>query len=296
MKNIPGRKTDVKDAEWIAELFRCGLLENSFIPTKEVRELREYARYYKKINEDKAHQITRIEKFLQTYGFKLSSVISDIVGVSGKKILYWLAEKGSITSLEVSALISKRVKKSPEEIAYALNGSLSVNERKLLKKMLIFLETLERELEDIKNLIFEVAEPFKESIELLVKIPGLDVLSSIYVLGGIGDNMDSFPSAAHISSWAGLSPRNNESAGKKKSQKIMPGNRYIKSILCQCAWAAIKTRNTRLSRWFWSHQGKIGQKKAIIAIARKLLVYIYNILKTKAPYDSSLDCVVKSSG
>lgn len=296
MRNIPGRKTDVKDAEWIAELFRHGLLENSFIPVKEVRELREYVRYYKKLNEDKAHQITRIEKFLQTHGFKLSSVITDIVGTSGKKLLHKLADKGSITSFEVSALISKRVKKSSEEISYALNGSLSINERKLLKKMLTFLDTLERELEELKDLILEVAEPFKESIELLATIPGIDVLSSLYVLGEIGDNMDSFPSAFHISSWAGLSPRNNESAGKKKSQRIMPGNSYIKSILCQCAWAATRTRNTRIAKWFWSHQGKIGQKKSIIAVARKLLVYIYHILKTKSPYDSALDCVVKNSG
>ena len=289
MRNIPGRKTDVKDAQWIAELFRFGLLNSSFIPCKAVRELREYTRFYKKVNENRAQLVTRIEKFLQIHGFKLSSVVSDITGVTSRKLLHHLADNGSISCTNVARLIDKRIKKSPQEIAYALNGTLSLAERKLLKRMLSFLAIFEQELLDLKSEIINLSEPFKESVEIMSSIPGLDVLSSLYILGEIGDDMSSFATSSNITSWAGLCPRNNESAGKKKSQKILHGNTYVKSILCQCAWAAVRTRNTRIAKWFWSHQGKIGQKKSIIAVARKLLVYIYMILSSRSPYNAKLD-------
>ena len=233
--------------------------------------------------------VTRIEKFLQIHGFKLSSVVSDITGVTSRKLLHHLADNGSISCTNVARLIDKRIKKSPQEIAYALNGTLSLAEHKLLKRMLSFLAIFEQELLDLKSEIINLSEPFKESVEIMSSIPGLDVLSSLYILGEIGDDMSSFATSSNITSWAGLCPRNNESAGKKKSQKILHGNTYVKSILCQCAWAAVRTRNTRIAKWFWSHQGKIGQKKSIIAVARKLLVYIYMILSSKSPYNTKLD-------
>lgn len=233
--------------------------------------------------------VTRIEKFLQIHGFKLSSVVSDITGVTSRKLLHHLADNGSISCTDVARLIDKRIKKSPQEIAYALNGTLSLAERKLLKRMLSFLAIFEQELLDLKSEIINLSEPFKESVEIMSSIPGLDVLSSLYILGEIGDDMSSFATSSNITSWAGLCPRNNESAGKKKSQKILHGNTYVKSILCQCAWAAVRTRNTRIAKWFWSHQGKIGQKKSIIAVARKLLVYIYMILSSRSPYNAKLD-------
>lgn len=233
--------------------------------------------------------VTRIEKFLQIHGFKLSSVVSDITGVTSRKLLHHLADNGSISCTDVARLIDKRIKKSPQEIAYALNGTLSLAEHKLLKRMLSFLAIFEQELLDLKSEIINLSEPFKESVEIMSSIPGLDVLSSLYILGEIGDDMSSFATSSNITSWAGLCPRNNESAGKKKSQKILHGNTYVKSILCQCAWAAVRTRNTRIAKWFWSHQGKIGQKKSIIAVARKLLVYIYMILSSRSPYNAKFD-------
>ena len=233
--------------------------------------------------------VTRIEKFLQIHGFKLSSVVSDITGVTSRKLLHHLADNGSISCTDVASMIDKRIKKSPQEIAYALNGTLSLAERKLLKRMLSFLAIFEQELLDLKSEIINLSEPFNESVEIMSSIPGLDVLSSLYILGEIGDDMSSFATSSNITSWAGLCPRNNESAGKKKSQKILHGNTYVKSILCQCAWAAVRTRNTRIAKWFWSHQGKIGQKKSIIAVARKLLVYIYMILSSRSPYNAKLD-------
>ena len=233
--------------------------------------------------------VTRIEKFLQIHGFKLSSVVSDITGVTSRKLLHHLADNGSISCTDVARLIDKRIKKSPQEIAYALNGTLSLAEHKLLKRMLSFLAIFEQELLDLKSEIINLSEPFNESVEIMSSIPGLDVLSSLYILGEIGDDMSSFATSSNITSWAGLCPRNNESAGKKKSQKILHGNTYVKSILCQCAWAAVRTRHTRIAKWFWSHQGKIGQKKSIIAVARKLLVYIYMVLSSRSPYNAKLD-------
>ena len=233
--------------------------------------------------------VTRIEKFLHIHGCKLSSVVRDITGVTSRKLLHHLADNGSISCTDVASMIDKRIKKSPQEIAYALNGTLSLAERKLLKRMLSFLAIFEQELLDLKSEIINLSEPFNESVEIMSSIPGLDVLSSLYILGEIGDDMSSFATSSNITSWAGLCPRNNESAGKKKSQKILHGNTYVKSILCQCAWAAVRTRNTRIAKWFWSHQGKIGQKKSIIAVARKLLVYIYMILSSRSPYNAKLD-------
>ena len=218
IKNVPGRKTDIKDAQWIAELMRCGLLTASFVPEKDIRTIREYTRFYRKVNEQRTKEVVRIEKFLQTHGFKLSSVISDINGFSGKKILYELANYGSISEDKLTEVLHHSIKKSPEEIAYALNGSLTPFEQKLLRRMLSVLAVLEKEVAELRAELEEVSASIKESIDLVDTVPGVDRLAATYLLAEISDNMDSFPTDGHICSWAGLSPRNNESAGKKKHQ------------------------------------------------------------------------------
>jgi transposase len=289
MRNLPGRKTDVKDAQWIAELFRHGLLNESFIPEKQIRILRDYTRFYRKYKQDRSNHVVRIEKFLQTHGFKLSSVISDIVGLTGRRILDWLSQNGSIGTTIVSSLIDKRVRKSADEIAYAINGKLEPSLRVLLKRMLIILDEFDLQLHELESETQALMSSITESMALVDSIPGIDKTAATYILCEIGQDMNPFPDAAHLCSWAGLSPGCNESAGKQKSTRINQGNPYIKTILCQCAWAVVKTRNTRIAKWFWSRQGRIGQKKCIIAVARKLLVYIYNILKTRMPYDCNRD-------
>lgn len=289
MRNLPGRKTDVKDAEWIATLFMFGLLNPSYVPRREVRIFREYSRFYKKLVEERTRHVNRLEKFLQTHGFKLSSVISDILGVSGRKLLEKLCTQGYVSVSDVFELAHKGLKKTADEIAYAINGNLAESERLLLKLLLDTLYMHEKQIE-ISFKQFQIAsEPFKEVINLIDQIPGIDILSAMYILAEIGDDMSAFKTESHITSWAGLCPRNDESAGKIKSNKILKGNTYVKSILCQCAWAAVRVRNTRISNWFWRNVKRLGEKKAIIAVARKLLVYIYHMIITKKSYDSSLD-------
>lgn len=289
IKNIPGRKTDVKDAEWIAELYMCGLLRKSFVPSKEIRNLREYTRLHLKYVQERTRLINRIEKFLQLHGFKLSSVLSKIMCVSGKKILEKLSIKGYVNITDVETLIDRRVAKTPEEIAYAINGTLNEKSRHLLKIMLDTLKSQDERIKIVFDGILGILEEFKEEIDLLDSVPGIDILSASYILAEIGNDMTAFKTDQHLTSWAGLVPRNDESAGVIQSNKILKGNSYVKSILCQCAWAAVKQKNTRLSNWFWRNVKRLGEKKAIIAVARKILTYIWHILSTKTMYNKALD-------
>ena len=292
MKNVPGRKNDKDDAEWIASLFMCGLLDKSFVPEKGIRDLREYTRYYVKLTQEKVRLVNRIEKLLQTHGFKLSSVLSSIVGVSGTRILEILCERGQVSTVAVENSLARGVKKTAEEIAYAVNGKLTQNSQILLGIMIYGLRMYDAQLEAVFKEMQYVAKPYESQIHLLSTIPGIDILSATYLIGEIGVDMSRFnKGAGSLSKWAGLSPRDDESAGKIKSKKILKGNPYVKSILCQCAWAATKTRNTRPSNWYWRNVKRLGQKKAIIAVARKLLVYAFSMLSTGELYNSQLDII-----
>ena len=289
MRNLPGRKTDVKDAEWIASLFMCGLLNKSFVPEKGIRDLREYTRFYKKLEQEKTRQVNRIEKFLQTHGFKLSSVLSSIVGVSSRRVLEILCEKGQVSVFEVQMCLERGVKRSADEIAYAINGKLSAVSRALLRELLDTLYAHEKQLKSLYSRMEIVSAPYAPAIALLDSIPGIDILAANYVIAEIGVDMLQFAKAGNIVSWVGLSPKNDMSAGTIKSKKLKKGNNYAKSVLVQCAWATIKVRNTRLSNWYWRNVGRLGKKKAIVAVARKLLRYIYAILSTGEVYNRQLD-------
>ena len=290
MKQVPGRPvTDKADADWISRLCMMGLVLKSFVVGRKFRELREYTRYHKKLVQERARQINRIEKLLQINGFKLSSVLSDITGASGMRLLKKLRDNGSVTLLEVQAALHKRVKKSPEEIESAINGQMKLTSRLLLGKMLTRLETCDKEISEIYSMMVEHSQDYRSQINQLDGIPGLAEQSVIYLIAEISTDMSRFKTASHISAWAGLAPKNNESAGKLKSSKTQRANIYVKSVLIECAWAAVRTRNTRLSNWYWTNVGRLGQKKAITAVARKLLVYVYAMLKSGELYDDSLD-------
>jgi len=290
MHNVPGRKRDKDDAEWISSLYMCGLLNKSFVPEKGIRSLQEHTRYYVKLTQENTRLVNRIEKLLQTHGFKLSSVLSSIVGVSGRRILKLLCEQGTVSVADVGNALARGVKKSAEEIAYAVNGKLTQSSQNLLRIMLDGLNACDEQLAAVRHSIQCVAEPYARGVTILSTIPGLDELSASYLIGEIGVDMSRFnKGASSLCKWAGLSPRDDESAGKIKSNKILKGNPYVKSILCQCAWAATKTRNTRLSNWYWRNVKRLGEKKAIIAVARKLLVYAFHMLSTGELYDKRLD-------
>ena len=287
MRNLPGRKTDVKDAEWIATLLQHGLLETSFVPERMIRDLREFSRTYKNAVSDKTRCLNRLEKFLQTHGFKLSSVLSDINSVSGMNILSLLALKGSLTVQEVSSVLRGKHKHTAEDIQKAICGTLNTNECFLLQDFIDEVKHIQEHISRILVKMQEIAEPYSEILERLDSIPGIDITAALLILAEIGDcPQQSFKTSKHLCSWAGLSPRNDESAGKIKSKKIMPGNPYVKSILCQVAWVAVKNRKTPLGNWFWSHQARLGKKKAIIAISRKILTLSYALISNNTFYDN----------
>jgi transposase len=290
LKNVPGRpKTDKDDAKWISRICMFGLILKSFIVAKPFQELREYARYHKKLVQDRARQMNRIEKLLQMHGFKLSSVLSDIHGGSGSKILKKLVEKGELTIDDVKPLMHVRCKSTPEEVACAVTGRMNVGSRLLLKMQIKKMETCDREIEEVFSHMVTMSKEHEWAIDIIASIPGMSTLSALYLIAEIGTDFSSFKSANHLTAWAGVAPKDNESAGKRLRSKTKTANRYVKSLLVQCAWAATKTRNTRVSNWFWRNRGRLGDKKAIIAVARKLLCYIYAMVQSKTPYDRSLD-------
>ena len=278
-KNMPGRKSDVQDAEWIATLLRHGLLKGSFIPPRDIRDLREFSREYKNCKSEEVRCKNRIEKFLQHHGFKLSSVLKDITGASGMGILRKLATKGSLNIYDVSSSLRGHTKHTSEEILCAVCGRLNSNERYLLDDLIDELTHIRRRIDKLVAKMQEIAEPYSMQIAQMCSIPGIDTVSALLILAEIGNDLErSFKSPGFLSAWAGLKPRNDESAKKFKSRKILPGNTYLKSILVQSAWAAVASRKSSFHEWFWSHQARLGKKKAIIAVSRKILVLIYILI------------------
>lgn len=288
MRNLPGRKSDVADAEWIASLFRHGLLSNSFVPDKRIRTLREVSRMKRALVDEHTSYVNRLEKFLQIRGFKLSSVVSSILGVSARSLLDTLASRGRLALSDVERARNGKMKASAQDILLAVSGRLDTFERQILRTYLDKLDSIDREIQVLLELMLELAEPDQAQLQLLDSIPGIDLNAALSILAEIGPSPHlSFRSSSCLCSWAGLVPRNDESAGKIKSRRILHGNPYIKSILCQTAWAAVYSRNAVFHHWFWSHQAKLGRKKAIIAVARKMLALIYSLLLSGRPYDNA---------
>ncbi|MBR6755468.1 MAG: IS110 family transposase [Peptococcaceae bacterium] len=287
MKNVPGKKTDMRDSQWIATLLRAGLLRGSFIPAKSFRELRHLTRYRKSIVRDITSQKNRIDKLLQSSGFRLSAFISDVFGASGRNIIRHLFTHGSITKEELDKCLRTKTRAKIDQILTAVNGSLSKHQQDFLRLMFEHLEQIEAHKKVIEASIDNEIATHSEALALLCSIPGIDVTAASAIIAEIGTNMEFFPSSQHICSWAGLSPGNNESAGKRKSCHITKGNPYLKSMLCEIAWVIAGKRNTYLANWYWRLKSQKGAKRATIALARKILVVIFNMLKNLVPYDDS---------
>jgi transposase len=285
MKQVPGRKTDMRDAEWIATLLRAGLLKGSFVPERDIRTLRQYTRYRKALVRDIVSQKNRIEKLLQASGFRLSSFLSDIFGVSGWAIMQQLVAKGYITRKSLDDCLRGQARQKSDEILSNLNGTLSPSERKLLGMQLAHLQDLIDNLHEVEADIQDDFSDFEGPKDLLDSIPGISDTAAYAILAEIGCDMAAFPTAQHICSWAGLAPGNHQSAGKKKRQRITHGNTYLKSMLCEVAWSVARQRQHYLSGWYWRLKQRIGAKRAIVALARKLLVIIYAMLKSNQPFD-----------
>ena len=221
MKNVPGKKTDIKDAEWIASLLRSGLLAGSFIPPQEVRELRQMTRYRKNVVQDISTQKNRIEKTLQQAGFKLSTFLSDIFGVSGRNLIRVLIKQGRLYPSDVENETRRISKEKKAEIKRAINGQLTKQQRHFLQLQIDQLDSLLTHLDTIEQSIAELSAPFDEDIERLITIPGIGLASATTIIGEIGTDMSKFPSAEHFCSWAGVAPGDNKSAGKKKVQESL---------------------------------------------------------------------------
>ncbi|HEX7557038.1 MAG TPA: IS110 family transposase [Leptolinea sp.] len=285
MKNVPGKKTDMRDAEWIATLLRAGLLKGSFVPKSDIRDLRQFTRYRKALIRDITSQKNRIEKLLQSSGFRLSVFLTDIFGSSGLAIMQQIVQVGFIESDALGACLKGRARQKTAEILSNLNGIVSAPQRKLLKMQLDHLKDLQDNLREIEEQIRHDFSQFEGPIQLLDSIPGIDLTAAYAILAEIGDGMTAFPTAQHICSWAGLAPGNHQSAGKKRKQRVTQGNNYLKTMLCEVAWVIAGHKKHYLSTWYWRLKQHTDAKRAIVALARKLLVIIYTMLKSSQPFD-----------
>lgn len=284
VKNVPGRKTDKNDSKWLARLLRSGLIESSYIPPIDIRELRDLVRYRTKLVCQVTAEKNRVDKVLQDANIKLSSVASDIFGVSCQDIIQMLINGEEITEESLNVVVKGKLRKKIPLLVEAVNGHLTEHHIFLLKKSLNHIDYLTKEVEDIELEIGSHMEAYQEETALLETIPGVKNLTIANIIAELGSDMSVFPTQAHVSSWAHLSPGSNESAGKKKSGKTQQGSPHIKTALCEAAWGAVKTKKTYFRSKYWRLASRRGKKKAIIAIAHKLLIVIYNMLKNKEAY------------
>ena len=287
IKHVPGRKTDLGDARWLAELGRFGLVRGSFIPPQDLRELRLIARYRHKLSGTLAGEKNRLHKVLDDAGIKLGAVVSDISGVSAQAML-----AGLLGGEEPNALIELakgRLKAKREELQLALDGELSARHLFLLQSLQGHIRQLQAQLDELDGYLIAAMAPYRWAWELLQTIPGIDAIAAALILVEIGEDMHRFGSADRLASWAALCPGNHESAGKRQSGKTRKGNSLVRYLLCEAANAARRTKTVFASKY----QGLVirrGHKKAIVALAHKLIRTIYVILSRREPYrDSGTD-------
>jgi len=283
IKNVPGRKTDVKDAEWIANLLRHGLLQGSFIPNRDQRELRELIRYRRSLIDERAREVNRIQKVLEGANIKLSSVASDVLGKSGRAMIEAMIAGEENPEL-LSELAQRRLKNKKAELQRALKGLMGNHQKLMLAAQLRHIDYLDEEIGRLDEEIKRRMLPFEEDLELLDTIPGVARRTAETIVAEIGTNMDQFPSAAHLCSWAGLCPGQNESAGKRKSGTTRKGNKKLRSALVEAARAAGRTKNTYLSSQYHRIAARRGASRAAVAVAHSILMIAYYILKRRQPY------------
>ncbi len=291
IKNVPGRKTDVKDSEWIADLLRHGLLRPSFVPDRDQRELRELTRYRVSLVRERAAEVNRLQKVLEGANIKLASVTSDVLGMSGRAILEQLVA-GSTDSAAMANLAKGKLRKKVPLLEQALKGSVAAHQRFMVARQLEHIDFLDQAIEEVSSEIRQrlgreiegQGRPFEEAVELLDTIPGIGPRIAEGVIAEIGVVMARFPTAGHLASWAGLAPGNNESAGKRKSGRTRKGSPSLRAQLVEAAQAAAHTKDTYLSALYHRVAAHRGHKKAIIAVAHAILIIIYRLLDRKEPY------------
>ena len=287
-KGFKARKTDVIDAEWLADLLRHGLLKASFIPPLHIRELRELTRYRESLVREQTALSNRIQKLIESGNIKLGQVVSDALGVSGKQMLRALAA-GETDVVKMSELARRRMKRKVPELKQALSGRLTEAQRWVLTELLDQYEQVEAAIkrveEKIRAEVESAPDPFLgEAVKLLDTIPGVAEIVAQTIVAEIGVEMERFPTDKHLASWAGVCPGNNESAGKRKSGKTGKGNRYLRAALVQAAWAASHQKGTYLSAQYQRLVKRMGKKKALVAVGHSILVIVYHVLKNRTSY------------
>ena len=294
IKQVPGRKTDMNDATWIADLLACGLIRASFVPEEEIQELRSLTRTRKQLVREQTRHVQRLQKTLEEANIKLDSVVSDIMGVSGRRMIEAMIG-GERNPQRLAALADRGLKASPKQLYDALHGRLREHHRFLLKLHLTQWDALDATIRDIDRQVDGQIErmdettedqqpPFRQLILRLCSIPGVSHLSATSILAEIGRDMRRFATAGHLVAWAGLCPGQNQSAGKVKSARLRKGAPWLKTMLIQCAWAAKRRKDSYYMAQFQRLKARRGPQKAICAVAASILTAIYHMLRTNAPH------------
>jgi transposase len=283
MKAVPGRKTDVKDCEWIAELLRHGLLTASFVPDRPQRELRELTRYRTALIQERSAEVNRLQKTLEGANIKLASVATDIMGVSGRQMLAALVG-GTTDGAALAQLAKGRLREKRPELEQALTGRMGPHQRFLLARQLTHITFLDEQIEQVSAEIAERLRPFQEAIDRLDAIPGVGRRVAEVLIAEIGTDLSRFPTAGQLASWAGMCPGNNESAGKRKSGTTRKGSPWLRMALIEAAQAAGRTRNTYLMAQYRRLAARRGRKKALVAVGHTILVIAYCLLSRQTAY------------
>jgi transposase len=283
VKNVPGRKTDVSDAAWLAELLAHGLIRGSFVPDQPTQDLRALLRTRKQLVREKTRHSQRIHKTLEDANIKLDAALADVLGKSGRAMLEALAA-GESDPVKLAGLAHAGVKCPPEKLREALRGRVRKHHRFLLRLHLGQVDALDAAIATIDREVEASLAPFRIAVDLVSTIPGVKALSAQGVVCEIGTDMGRFPTAGHLLSWAGLCPRNDESAGKRRSTRLRKGAPWLKTILVQCAWAAIRKKGSYLQAQYLRLKSRRGPQKAICAVAASILTAVYHMLKDGTPY------------
>jgi transposase len=283
VKAVPGRKTDVKDAEWLGELLKHGLLRASFVPPVGQRALRELTRYRTTFVRERATLVNRVHKALDSANIKLTSVATDVMGVSGRAILAELIQ-GQATPEQMADLAKGRLRAKRDDLTKALEGRVKPHHRFVLTELLCQIDNLDEVLARFDEQIQEYCWPFEEAVQHLDTITGIARATAEIIVAEIGTDMSHFPSADHLSAWAGVAPGNDESAGKRRSGRTRHGNKALRTALMQAAQAAARTKNTYLAAQYRRIAGRRGKKKAIMAVAHSILVIAYHLISRKEDY------------
>lgn len=283
IKNVPGRKTDVNDAQWIADLCRHGLIRKSFVPPPPIRALRDFTRYRRKLVQECAAEENRLMRLLETANVKLSTVLSEVLGVSGRDMLRAILD-GQSSPEEMAQLARGRLRKKIDILPMALDGRVDEHHRFILRMQLRRIEGIERDILELETEINAKLKPYEEQLARLITIPGVDRTAAAVIIAELGVDMTVFPTAGHASAWAGVSPGNNESAGRTRGTTHRKGNVHLMSMLVQSALCAARQKDSYLRHKYYRLRAKRGPKRAAVAIAHKILVAAYNMLAHGTTY------------